>query len=144
MGAFAVSFIGAAIAVASQGVACAGGPPELDVRISCSAAARGSVAAGSSQQACLADERTAKDTLAKDWTTFSPSARTQCVGMNRTGGPPSYVELLVCLEMMRDGGKNHKHNSLVNGSRPGARLLSAIVFPLSDNRIALVPESPAL
>src|SRR5215470_744256 len=106
MGAFTVSFIGAAIAVASQGVACAGGPPELDVRISCSAAARGSVAAGGSgQQACLADERTAKDTLAKDWTTFSLSARTQCVGMNRTGGPPSYVELLVCLEMMRDAGK---------------------------------------
>jgi hypothetical protein len=54
----------------------------------------------------LEDERTAKDALAKDWSNFSPLARIQCVGMNRTGGPPSYVELLVCLEIMRDAGKN--------------------------------------
>jgi len=106
MRAFTVNVIGAAIAVATQGTACAGGPPELDVSTSCSAAARGSVTAGTDQQACLNDERTAKDALAKDWSNFSPLARTQCVGMNRTGGPPSYVELLVCLEIMRDAGKN--------------------------------------
>src|SRR5260370_42567209 len=106
MRAFAVSVIGAAIAVAAEGAACADGPPELDVSISCRAAARGSVAVGGDQQACLNDERTAKDALAKDWSSFSPLARTQCVGMNRTGGPPSYVELLVCLEVMRDAGKS--------------------------------------
>jgi len=103
---FTVSVIGAAIAVAPLGIACAGGPPELDVSTSCSAAVRGSVTIGTDKQACLNDERTAKDTLAKDWSNFSLNARAQCVGMNRTGGPPSYVELLVCLEMMRDAGKN--------------------------------------
>jgi hypothetical protein len=106
MRALTVSVVSAAIAVATLGVACAGGLPELDVSTSCSAAARGSVTVGTDKQACLNDERTAKDTLAKDWANFSPNARTQCVGMNRTGGPPSYVELLVCLEMMRDAGKN--------------------------------------
>jgi hypothetical protein len=106
MRAFTAGFIGAAIAVAAQGIACAGGPPELDVRTSCNSAARGSVTVGTGKQACLNDERTAKDALAKDWSNFSPIARTQCVGMNRTGGPPSYVELLVCLEVMRDAGKN--------------------------------------
>ena len=106
MRAFTVSVIGAAIALAAQGAACADGPPELDVSISCRAAARGSVAVGGDKQACLNDERTAKDALAKDWRSFSPLARTQCVGMNRTGGPPSYVELLVCLEIMRDAGKS--------------------------------------
>jgi hypothetical protein len=106
MRAFTVSFIGAAITMATQGAACADGPPEFDVSISCRAAARGSVTVGGDQQACLSDERTAKDALAKDWSNFSALARTQCVGMNRTGGPPSYVELLVCLEIMRDAGKN--------------------------------------
>jgi hypothetical protein len=106
MRAFTVSFIGAAITMATQGAACADGPPEFDVSISCRAAARGSVTVGTDQQACLSDERTAKDALAKDWSNFSALARTQCVGMNRTGGPPSYVELLVCLEIMRDAGKN--------------------------------------
>ena len=106
MRAFTVSVIGAAIVVATQGAACAGGPPELDVSTSCRAAARGSVTVGGDQQACLNDERTAKDALAKDWSSFSPLARMQCVGMNRTGGPPSYVELLVCLEIMRDAGKS--------------------------------------
>jgi len=106
MAAFIISVIGAAIAVAMQGAACADGPPELDVSISCRAAARGSVAVGGDQQACLNDERTAKDSLVKDWSSFSALSRTQCVGMNRTGGPPSYVELLVCLEIMRDAGMN--------------------------------------
>ncbi len=106
MQAFTVGLIGVVIAVASQGVACAGGLPELDVSISCNAAARGSVAGGNDKQACLNDEHTAKDALAKDWSNFSPLARTQCLGMNTTGGPPSYVELLVCLEIMRDAGRD--------------------------------------
>lgn len=106
MRAFTVRVMGAAIAVATQSVAQAGGPPELDVSASCNSAARGSVVAGTGRQACLNDERTAKDTLAKEWHSFSAIARGQCVGMNKTGGPPSYVELLVCLEMMRDAGAN--------------------------------------
>jgi len=106
MRAFTVSVTGAAIAIATWGVACAGGPPELNVGISFSAAARGSVAVGTDKKACLDDERTAKDALAKDWSNFSRLARTQCLGMNTTGGPPSYVELLVCLEIMRDAGKD--------------------------------------
>ncbi|HLK83951.1 MAG TPA: hypothetical protein VKT99_21005 [Xanthobacteraceae bacterium] len=106
MRALTVSIMGAAIAVATQSIVRAGGPPELDVSASCNSAARGSGVVGSGRQACLNDERTAKDTLAKEWTSFSPIAKAQCVGMNKTGGPPSYVELLVCLEMMRDAGAN--------------------------------------
>jgi hypothetical protein len=103
--------IAAAIAPVASGVAGAAGPPELDVRTSCRAADRVSVYAGTDKpradlEACLDDERTARDALAKAWASFSPIARTQCVGMNRTGGPPSYVELLTCLEVMRDAGKS--------------------------------------
>jgi hypothetical protein len=105
-----VSVIGAAIAAAIHGIAAAaaGGPPELDVRPSCRAADRVSVIvagadkAHADMKACLDDERTARVALLRHWASFSPVARTQCVGMNRTGGPPSYVELLTCLEVMRD------------------------------------------
>jgi len=105
-----ISFIGAVIAPLTAASAGAGGPPELDVRLSCRAADRALVYAGTDKpradaQACLDDERTARDALAKAWASFSPIDRTQCVGMNRTGGPPSYVELLTCLEVMRDATK---------------------------------------
>lgn len=106
MRAFAASVIGAAIAITTPGIAWAGGLPELDVSASCNSAARGSAVVGTGRQACLNDERTAKDALAKEWSNFSPLAKAQCIGMNKTGGPPSYVELLVCLEMMRDAGNN--------------------------------------
>jgi hypothetical protein len=102
------SVIGAAIAAAIHGIAAAGGPPELDVRPSCRAADRVSVIvagadkAHADMKACLDDERTARVALLRHWASFSPVVRTQCVGMNRTGGPPSYVELLTCLEVMRD------------------------------------------
>jgi hypothetical protein len=129
MRAFTASVIGAAIVVATQGTACADGPPELDVSISCRAAARGSVAVGTDQQACLNDERTAKDALAKDWSSFSALSRTQCVGMNRTGGPPSYVELLVCLEIMRDAGMTSK--SFADG-RPLSRADGSMPAPASS------------
>jgi hypothetical protein len=102
-----VSVIGAVIAATIQGAATAGGPPELDVHQSCRASDRVSLAAGadkprSDMQACLDDESTAKVTLLKAWPQFSSVDQAQCVGMNRTGGPPSYVELLTCLEVMRD------------------------------------------
>jgi len=108
MRSFICSIIGAAVAVAAQGIAWAGGPPELDVRPSCRTADRVSVAgAGAGKalsdiQACLDDERTARAGLFKNWASFRPADRMQCAGMNRTGGPPSYVELLTCLEVMRD------------------------------------------
>lgn len=105
MRAFILSVAGAAVAAAAQGIAFADGPPKLDVTSSCNAAARGEVAADRGSEACFNDERTAQEALAKDWSGFSPSIRAQCLGMNRTGGPPSYVELFVCLEVMRDAAK---------------------------------------
>jgi hypothetical protein len=74
----------------------------LDVGPSCEAAARGSVVVGRDKAACMGDERTAQDEIIKHWSQFAPADKTQCVGMVRTGGPPSYVELQSCLEMMRD------------------------------------------
>src|ERR1700731_1642916 len=50
----------------------------------------------------MADERAAQDQLAKNWPQYAASDRAQCVGIVSKGGPPSYVELLSCLEIMRD------------------------------------------
>ena len=79
-----------------------GGPPTLQVGPSCEAAARGAVVLGRNKQACLADETTAQDTLKQNWSKYAASDKNECVGMVKTGGPPSYVELLSCVEILRD------------------------------------------
>jgi hypothetical protein len=80
----------------------AGGPPELEVGSSCEAAGRGSVVLGRDKKACLGDETTAQDTLKQNWSKYAASDKNECVGMVKTGGPASYVELLSCVEILRD------------------------------------------
>jgi hypothetical protein len=82
--------------------AAAEGPPNLNVAPSCDAAARGAIVIGRDKEACMGDERTAQDTLKQNWSKYSAADKTQCIGNVRTGGPASYVELLSCLEIMRD------------------------------------------
>jgi hypothetical protein len=108
-GIIGAGIIGASIiGAAASGIAGAGAPPDLDVRISCRAADRVSIAAPGTDkahndmQACLDDERIAREALIKTWASFPAALRTLCVAMNRTGGPPSYAEMLTCLEVMRD------------------------------------------
>ena len=74
----------------------------LAVGRSCEAAARGSVVLGRDKKACLADETTARDTLKQNWSKYAASDKNECIGMVTTGGPPSYVELLSCIEILRD------------------------------------------
>ena len=83
-------------------VAAASDRPKFDVSQSCEAAAREALVVGRNKETCMADERTAQNEVAKDWPKYAPSDRAQCVGMVSKGGPPSYVELLSCLEVMRD------------------------------------------
>jgi hypothetical protein len=85
--------------------ALADGLPQLDVSETCNAAARGAISAGRDKASCLADERAAQEALAKDWSTYNAVHKNQCLGSVKTGGPASYVELLSCLEVMRDAKK---------------------------------------
>ena len=89
-----------------------GGPPTLQVGQSCEAAGRGSVVLGRDKKACLADETTAQDTLKQNWSKYAAADKTQCIGMERTGGPASYVELLSCLEIMRDARNIQRGDAL--------------------------------
>jgi hypothetical protein len=83
--------------------------PKLAVRPSCEAAAAGAVVAGRDTEACLEDERRAQDEITKNWSKYSPTDKTQCLGMVNTGGPASYVELLACLDIMRDSKEIRKN-----------------------------------
>jgi hypothetical protein len=80
----------------------AGGPPTLNVDPSCVAAGMGSVVLGRDKKACLADETTAQDTLKQNWSKYIAADKSDCFGMVTTGGPASYVELLSCVEILRD------------------------------------------
>ena len=94
--------LGAMAIDAQMAPAGADSPPVLKVESSCEAAGRGAVVLGRNKEACLADETAAQDTLKQNWSKYSAADKSQCVGMAQTGGPASYVELLSCLEIMRD------------------------------------------
>jgi hypothetical protein len=51
-------------------------------------------------KSCVHDEQAARDQLQAQWSQFAPSDRTMCTA-NETdvpGSPPSYVDLLTCLQ----------------------------------------------
>ena len=79
--------------------------PELDVAVSCRAAATAGLSVSESYQSCMNDERSARAELARDWTTFAGADRSRCTTEASGGGLPSYVELLVCLQMSRDAAQ---------------------------------------
>jgi hypothetical protein len=76
--------------------------PPLDVSVSCEAAAAVAISAGRDKDACLSDEKEARDQLGKDWAAAQPDDKSLCFGNVETGGPPSYVELESCLSVMKD------------------------------------------
>jgi hypothetical protein len=81
-------------------VAVADGVPNLDVTASCRAAGE---AAGSKDrmQNCLDSEKKTRDLLVKDWSTFTPADRADCI-KSIVSFAPTYTELITCLEMRRD------------------------------------------
>jgi hypothetical protein len=79
-------------------------PPSLNVDPSCDAAAAAGIN-GRSKEACLNEETTARNGLNERWHDFSASEQARCADLVRTGGPPSYVELLTCLEMAQQAKK---------------------------------------
>jgi hypothetical protein len=58
------------------------------------------------------DEREARDLLTKNWSQYSRAHKTQCVGMTTRGGPSSYVELISCLDIMKDAAAIYKADPL--------------------------------
>jgi len=73
--------------------------PDYDVAPACRAAV--TVMPGSFN-ACMKDEQNARAQLAASWDRFSGPQRDNCVLTENSGGSPSYVELLTCLQMAQD------------------------------------------
>jgi hypothetical protein len=66
-----------------------------------------SVGLDESTKRCINDEQVARDQLQAQWSQFTPSDRTMCTA-NETdvpGAPPSYVDLLTCLQGQQLGKK---------------------------------------
>jgi hypothetical protein len=95
----------AALALGTNLVMVAADVPKLNVEPSCKTAGVEGMALGRTTESCLNDEKGAREQLVKDWSTFSGADKSHCLSMVSTGGSPSYVELLSCLEMSRDAKK---------------------------------------
>ena len=78
--------------------------PRYDVTTTCrkALALAGGGPGGRSIENCMAGEEAERKDLDKQWAKLPTGERTQCIGTVAVGGSPSYVELLICLEMMRD------------------------------------------
>jgi len=109
----------AALALGTSLIAvAAGGVPTLNVEPSCKAAGVEGMIVGRTVESCLNDEHAARDQLNKEWGNYSAADKSHCLSMVSTGGGPSYVELLSCLEMSRDAKKIAEDRSAEQPSTP--------------------------
>jgi hypothetical protein len=76
----------------------ADGVPQFNTEPTCRGAGSASNTISGAKEACLAKEKQARDDLARQWAVFPAADRNRCVGSTRSGGIPSYVQLLTCLE----------------------------------------------
>jgi uncharacterized protein YecT (DUF1311 family) len=89
----------ATAALATQLVLVAGDKvPSFDLRPSCHAAASIDPTLKATFQSCMDDEQGARRELEGQWLSFRAGDRRSCSAETQAGGPPSYVELLVCLQ----------------------------------------------
>jgi len=94
----------APLVVAAQLLLVADRPPTLNVEPSCRAAERSGID-GRTADSCMRGEDQAKGTLTDKWTQFSARQQARCTSLVQMGGPPSYVELLTCLEVAEQADK---------------------------------------
>ena len=100
--AFAAAAALAAMTAWSPLMAAPERPPQFDLVKSCQS---GGALWGSPRQAsesCVRSEQEARTTLENSWNEIFLADRTHCSLLVSTGGPPSYVELLSCVEMTRE------------------------------------------
>ena len=97
--------------------------PRYDVRSTCSkAVALTAMGEGSRTVAsCMTGEEAARKEVEKDWTKTPAAERTQCVSTVRADSSPSYVELLICLEMTRDSRKRQEDERAAKTRKPAGK-----------------------
>jgi hypothetical protein len=70
---------------------------------------------------CLDGEKSTRDELVKQWSSFSGADRMSCVNESKMGGESSYTELLTCLEMARDVRAMHNDPKGAQGASSPAK-----------------------
>ncbi len=80
--------------------------PKFNVEKSCSRVSSVTTAIRQrDSSACERDEKDARSKLGEQWSHFTAAQRSDCIGLVSMGGPPSYVELLTCLEMAKQAAE---------------------------------------
>lgn len=90
---------------ASLALAVADRLPKFDVVRSCKAVAELDLAVSQTPDACIRDEELARTELEQKWQSFPPAERSRCEAETMIGGNPSYVEILVCIQMTQEADK---------------------------------------
>lgn len=75
--------------------------PRFDIAASCGSADKSATGIGRPVEACRNDEEKARTALEMRWSEYPARARTTCTEGAGLGGPPSYVQLITCLEMTK-------------------------------------------
>ena len=108
--AFATLFVGSGLVINVADTV-----PRYDLKPTCRAAVN--LAAGTEGrtiESCMAGEDAAQKQLAKYWSKIPIAERGQCIATMATGGFPSYVELVICTEMMRDSRVHQQEERATN------------------------------
>lgn len=83
-------------------VAATADVPHFDARKGCQAGADTGVDLQPNVDECVSSEMQARSLLVAQWKHFSAADKASCVGETSMGGPPSYIEILTCIEIARD------------------------------------------
>ncbi len=80
-------------------VPVADGPPRFNIEATCRDVGKSSNSVGGTVSACRTDEEKARNDLTAKWSQYPAAKRNTCVEGAKLGGPPSYVQVITCLEM---------------------------------------------
>jgi len=94
--------LSAMVVAAPLMVAVADQVPQFDLGPTCHGAAPAAGGGGHGSEVCIRSELSARDQLAKEWSSFPPADRNGCVQLTNMTHMPSYAQLITCLEMRRD------------------------------------------
>ena len=94
----------------------------------------------------MGDERQAEDALTKNWSQYTGAHKTQCVGMTSRGGAASYVELISCLDIMKDAAAINKADPFFGnfGKNPKGSSLKQPANRSPKRSVLQTPVTPSL
>lgn len=75
-------------------------------------------------QSCLKEEQDARTELERQWASFQPPFRRTCGEVAGQATHPSYVELLVCIQMYEQNAKDSTTTGSTRREHPGTGRIS--------------------